>query len=45
MATKLGLYRRMVRATNNAGVGQLHYMWNRGGYHRSVIEHMDMKAV
>jgi sulfite dehydrogenase (cytochrome) subunit A len=42
---KPGLYRWMVRATNNAGVGQLQYMWNRGGYHRSVIEHMDVKVV
>ena len=45
LPSKPGLYRCMVRATNNAGVGQLHYMWNRGGYHRSVIEHMDVKAV
>jgi DMSO/TMAO reductase YedYZ molybdopterin-dependent catalytic subunit len=42
---KPGVYRCMIRATNNAGVGQLHYMWNRGGYHRSVIEHMDVKAI
>jgi sulfite dehydrogenase len=42
---KPGLYRCMVRATNNAEVKQLPAQWNRGGYHRSVMEHMDVKAI
>jgi hypothetical protein len=40
-----GTYRFMVRATNNGGQGQLQNQWNHGGYQRSVIEHMDVRAV
>jgi DMSO/TMAO reductase YedYZ molybdopterin-dependent catalytic subunit len=40
-----GLYRCMVRATNHEGQGQLQNQWNHGGYQRSVIEHMDVRAV
>jgi len=40
-----GVYRCMVRATNKAGVSQLQSQWNRGGYQRSLIEHMDVRAI
>lgn len=40
-----GVYRCMVRATNKDGINQLPSMWNHSGYQRSVIEHMDVKAV
>jgi sulfite dehydrogenase len=39
-----GVYRCMVRATNQAGVGQLTSQWNRSGFHRGLIEHMDVRA-
>jgi hypothetical protein len=35
----------MVRATNRAGAGQLHRHWNHGGYQRSLIEYMDVRAI
>ena len=40
-----GVYRCMVRATNREGVQQLRSQWNHGGYQRSLIEHMDVRAV
>jgi sulfite dehydrogenase len=40
-----GVYRCMVRATNKAGVPQLQSQWNHGGYQRSLIEHMDVRAL
>ena len=40
-----GVYRCMVRATNKDGVGQLRSQWNRSGFQRSLIEHMDVRAV
>lgn len=40
-----GVYRCMVRATNRAGVTQLQSQWNRSGFHRGVIEHMDVRAI
>lgn len=42
---KGGVYRFLVRATNNAGEAQLQRQWNHGGYQRSVIEHMDVRVV
>jgi sulfite dehydrogenase len=39
-----GVYRCMVRATNKTGVGQLTSQWNRSGFHRGLIEHMDVRA-
>jgi DMSO/TMAO reductase YedYZ molybdopterin-dependent catalytic subunit len=39
-----GVYRCMLRATNNANVGQLQKQWNHGGYQRSLIEHMDVRV-
>jgi hypothetical protein len=38
-------YRLMVRATNNAGETQSSSQWNRGGYQRNVIEHLDVVVV
>ena len=43
-ATK-GMYRLMVRATSNAGEGQAVAQWNRSGYQRDVIEHLDVSVV
>lgn len=40
-----GVYRCMVRATNRAGVTQLQSQWNRGGFHRGLIEHMAVRAI
>jgi DMSO/TMAO reductase YedYZ molybdopterin-dependent catalytic subunit len=40
-----GVHRFMVRATSNSGQMQLQSQWNHGGYQRSVIEHMDLRAV
>jgi len=37
-----GTYRLMVRATNNAGETQRTSQWNRSGYQRDVIEHLDV---
>src|SRR5271165_4706882 len=37
-----GTYRLMVRATNNAGEAQRTAQWNRSGYQRDVIEHLDV---
>jgi sulfite dehydrogenase (cytochrome) subunit A len=37
-----GAYRLMVRATNNAGETQRSAQWNRSGYQRDVIEHLDV---
>ncbi len=37
-----GSYRLMVRATNNAGEAQRSAQWNRSGYQRDVIEHLDV---
>ena len=37
-----GTYRLMVRATNNAGETQRTAQWNRSGYQRDVIEHLDV---
>ena len=36
-----GSYRLMVRATNGAGETQPIAQWNRSGYQRDVIEHLD----
>lgn len=38
-------YRLMVRATNGAGETQPPKQWNHSGYQRSMIEHMDVRAV
>jgi hypothetical protein len=35
----------MVRATNAAGEGQAVAQWNRSGYQRDVIEHLDLIVV
>jgi sulfite dehydrogenase (cytochrome) subunit A len=40
-----GMYRVMVRATNNAGEMQQTTQWNRSGYQRDVIEHLDVVVV
>lgn len=40
-----GKYKLMVRATNNAGETQPTEQWNRSGYQRSMIEHMDVRSV
>jgi DMSO/TMAO reductase YedYZ molybdopterin-dependent catalytic subunit len=40
-----GTYRLMVRATNNAGETQRTAQWNRSGYQRDVIEHLDVMVV
>src|SRR5271157_6005363 len=37
-----GTYRLMVRATNSAGETQRAAQWNRSGYQRDVIEHLDV---
>jgi sulfite dehydrogenase (cytochrome) subunit A len=37
-----GSYRLMVRATNGAGETQPIAQWNRSGYQRDVIEHLDV---
>ncbi len=37
-----GTYRLMVRATNNTGETQATAQWNRSGYQRDVIEHLDV---
>ena len=37
-----GTYRLMVRATNAAGEAQRTSQWNRSGYQRDVIEHLDV---
>lgn len=37
-----GSYRLQVRATSNDGQQQVTSMWNRSGYQRDVIEHMDV---
>jgi sulfite dehydrogenase len=39
-----GVYRCMVRATNRDGVTQLQSQWNRSGFERRLIEHMDVRA-
>ncbi len=38
-------YRLMVRATNKAGDTQPAEQWNRSGYQRNVIEHMDVRCI
>lgn len=40
-----GSYRLMVRATSNNGETQVSEQWNRSGYQRDVIEHLDVKVV
>jgi DMSO/TMAO reductase YedYZ molybdopterin-dependent catalytic subunit len=40
-----GAVRVLTRATNNAGETQLNAQWNRSGYQRSVIEHVDVTVV
>ncbi len=40
-----GNYRLMVRATTNDGEQQVTELWNRSGYQRDVIEHVDVTAV
>ena len=42
MPAAKGTYRLMVRATNNAGETQSTTQWNRSGYQRDVIEHLDV---
>jgi sulfite dehydrogenase len=37
-----GTYRLMARATNGVGQTQGTYQWNRSGYQRNVIEHVDV---
>src|SRR5271165_2809050 len=37
-----GTYRLMVRATNRSGETQRTTQWNRSGYQRDVIEHLDV---
>jgi DMSO/TMAO reductase YedYZ molybdopterin-dependent catalytic subunit len=39
-----GTYRLMSRATNAAGQTQTTQQWNRSGYQRNVIEHVDVKV-
>jgi sulfite dehydrogenase len=40
-----GTHRLMVRATNNAGETQRTAQWNRSGYQRDVVEHLDVVVV
>lgn len=41
-----GQYRLMVRAVNNRGQTQVNEQaWNRGGYHRNVIEYLDITVI
>jgi DMSO/TMAO reductase YedYZ molybdopterin-dependent catalytic subunit len=40
-----GQYRLMARATTNNGEKQVTEQWNRSGYQRDVIEHVDVIAV
>jgi DMSO/TMAO reductase YedYZ molybdopterin-dependent catalytic subunit len=40
-----GTYRLMVRATTGAGETQRTAQWNRSGYQRDVIEHLDVAVV
>ena len=40
-----GAYRLMARATNGAGQTQTMQQWNRSGYQRNVIEHVDVTVV
>jgi len=40
-----GTYRLMVRATANNGEQQVTEQWNRSGYARDVIEHLDVTVV
>jgi hypothetical protein len=40
-----GAAKLMVRATSNAGETQGDYLWNRSGYRRNVIEHVDVTVV
>jgi len=40
-----GKYRLMVRATDASGEMQHTLQWNRGGYQRNVIEHLDMTVL
>jgi hypothetical protein len=35
----------MVRATNNAGDTQRTAQWNRSGYQRDLIEHLDVVVI
>ncbi len=39
---KPGEFRVTCRTTNNAGQGQVDALWNRSGYQRNVIEHVDV---
>jgi DMSO/TMAO reductase YedYZ molybdopterin-dependent catalytic subunit len=44
--TAKGQYRLMVRAVNHGGETQAkEQSWNRGGYHRNVIEHLDIAVI
>jgi sulfite dehydrogenase len=40
-----GTARVMARATNNAGETQTLAQWNRSGYARNVIEHVDVPVI
>jgi DMSO/TMAO reductase YedYZ molybdopterin-dependent catalytic subunit len=40
-----GSFRLMVRATNNAGDTQRTAQWNRSGYQRDLIEHLDVAVI
>jgi DMSO/TMAO reductase YedYZ molybdopterin-dependent catalytic subunit len=42
---KKGTHRLLVRATNNAGEGQLQQQWNHSGYQRATVEHVDVRVV
>ncbi|HLX60437.1 MAG TPA: molybdopterin-dependent oxidoreductase [Planctomycetota bacterium] len=42
---KTGTVRLLTRATNNAGETQLTAQWNRSGYQRKVIEHLDVTVI
>lgn len=40
-----GSAKLMVRATSNSGETQGDYLWNRSGYRRNVIEHVDVTVI
>ncbi len=42
---RTGMYRLLVRATNNEGETQVKEYWNRSGYMRQEIEALDVKVV
>jgi hypothetical protein len=40
-----GSYHLMVRATNGAGETQRTAQWNRSGYQRDIVEHLEVVVV